>query len=664
MFFTINFEVHGQLYVDTYAGTGIQGFVNGDTSVAQLYWPYGVATDNNNNVYVADAFNHCIRKVSPNGQVTTVAGNGTPGFTNGNGTSATFNTPTGIFVAPNGKIYVADNLNNAIRVIDQLGNVTTVAGSGAQGYSDGPANSAEFYEPKSLTVDANGIVYVADYENHTVRKIQGGMVSTLAGNGVAGFVNGTGTAARLNRPRDIVIDVNGNLFVTDLMNHSIRKITPSGVVTTFVGNGIAGNTNGSGTSAQLSTPTGITIDNLGNFYVSDAVTPKIRKITSSGQVSTYAGSGNYGYFDGPSSSAKLTLLQDVAINSQGEILIGDRDNNRVRIIKQQNTNSVLTINNTNIISNVNCFGGNNGSASVNISGGTAPYSYLWMPSGQNTAIVNGLTAGTYTVTITDANSTVVTTNVTITQAQQLNAQITGDSLVCGNGIAHLIASVTGGTPNYIYNWNNNQYNTQNISPNISQATAINLIVSDSKGCSDTVIKTINQINSSTANFNFESVNCSNTYKFVNLSTNSIYNFWNFGDGYISNVTEPNHAFASNGTYNISLITNQGTQCADTLIKQVQILNSVLNESAIPNVFTPNNDDINDIYELKLPHCDVYTLSIYDRWGLLIFYTDDAAHVFWKGKDTSGDKVVDGLYFYVLENKSGLKLKGNITVFQK
>jgi sugar lactone lactonase YvrE len=218
---------------------------------------------------------------TPNGiWVMTLAGSGSPAFANGTGTAASFNMPHGVAVDTAGNVYVADLLNNRIRQISPGGVVSTLAGSGIIGSYNATGTNASFYYPQGVAVDTAGNVYVADADNNLIREItSGGVVSTLAGGGVPWATNGPGTTASFNVPEGVAVDTAGNVYVADYGNNLIREITSGGVVSTLAGGGSGTATNGTGTTASFSGPSGVAVDTAGNVYVADMGNNMIRKIT-------------------------------------------------------------------------------------------------------------------------------------------------------------------------------------------------------------------------------------------------------------------------------------------------------------------------------------------------------------------------------------------------
>ncbi len=269
--------------VTLYAGTpGATGTTNGGALSALFNFNNALDVDSAGNVFVADSNNNAIREILANGTVTTFAGSsfGVPGSSNGAGTNAGFNFPSGIAVDSGGNIYVADSYNNLIRKISPGGNVTTLAGQTTAGFADGNGTSALFNAPQSLAVDAAKNVYVADTNNNVIRKITpAGNVTTFAGSALAaGVADGTGANARFNYPGGIAVDNAGNLYVADTNSHSIRKITSAGVVTTIAGSaGNPGTADGFGSAAQFNQPYGVVAANSSVLYIADTFNDTVRK---------------------------------------------------------------------------------------------------------------------------------------------------------------------------------------------------------------------------------------------------------------------------------------------------------------------------------------------------------------------------------------------------
>jgi sugar lactone lactonase YvrE len=227
---------------------------------------------------------------TPTSGVSTYAGNGTPGLQNGGAGSAEFNGPVDLALDLNGNLYVSDQGNNVIRKIDAGGNVTTLAGDGTAGYKNDVAAKAQFNGPQGLAIDNVGNVYVADAGNHVIRKIGvDGNVTTYAGDGTAGYKDGTAASAEFSLPNGLAVDKSRNIYVADYGNHVIRKITSGGTVSTFAGSGTPGSGDGAPGQASFRNPSGLTIDQTGNLFVAETANNDIRMITTSGQVSTYAG---------------------------------------------------------------------------------------------------------------------------------------------------------------------------------------------------------------------------------------------------------------------------------------------------------------------------------------------------------------------------------------
>lgn len=313
------------------AGSSTMGAADGTGAAASFTHPTGVAFDASGNAYIADFDNNMVRKIDQSGVVTTFAGSTTRGRNNGKGTSASFSNPESVAVDSRGNVYVADFNNNMVRKITPDGVVSTLAGSGASGSSDGTGPSASFRGPDGVTVDSTGNVYVADLNNNVIRKIApSGFVTTIAGNLTPGYNDGQGAAASFNRPAGMAIDSAGNLYAADTGNNVIRKISVTGNVTTFAGSGAEGSTDGIATGASFRTPVGLTLDAVGNVFVADAGNNEIRKITSAGVVTTLAGSTKPGSANGIGSDASFGSPMGAAIDASSNIYVTDTGNNMIR----------------------------------------------------------------------------------------------------------------------------------------------------------------------------------------------------------------------------------------------------------------------------------------------------------------------------------------------
>ena len=312
----------------TFAGTTQSGSADGTGVAARFNAPRGLATDVAGNVYVADSSNHTIRKITPAALVTTIAGAvGQTGSTDGN--AALFNRPSRLVVDPLGNLLVADTNNETIRKITPAGVVSTLAGlAGVDGSDDGIGSAARLDAPYGLATDAVGDIYVADNSNDVIRKITpAGLVSTFAGTAVqSGSQDGDATTARFFRTGGLATDSAGNVYLADYGNSTIRKITPSGVVSTLAGMaGSFGSVDGAGTEARFTLPTDIATDSAGNIYVTEP-TSTIRKVTPAGVVTTLAGVANQaGSDDGVGSAARFDSPYGIATDPSGNVFVADRN---------------------------------------------------------------------------------------------------------------------------------------------------------------------------------------------------------------------------------------------------------------------------------------------------------------------------------------------------
>jgi sugar lactone lactonase YvrE len=320
--------------VRTLAGDLVAGNADGPLNKAGLAMPQGLATDASGlTVYVADTNNSQIRKITASGVTTLAGSNSRYGHDDGTGVNALFYNPHGVAVDAAGNVYVADSANNMIRKVTPSGVVTTVAGSPTPGHRNDTGAKASFYDPWNLAVDGAGNLIVADTANSMIRKVTpAGVVTTVAGvAGVFSYNDGPAATATFDTPSAVAVDKAGNIYVADAKNNAVRKITPGGMVSTLAG-GHEGSADGTGTQASFKSPYGISIDALGNLYVVDSFNNLIRRVTPAGVVTTIAGNLlRSSHTDGIGSDAGFSNPLCAAVNAFGEIFVCD--GNMVRIVQ-------------------------------------------------------------------------------------------------------------------------------------------------------------------------------------------------------------------------------------------------------------------------------------------------------------------------------------------
>ena len=397
--------------ISTIAGTGTGSFAGdgGQATAARVNYPAGLAAGVDGSLYIADFSNHRIRRIAPNGVISTVAGTGIAGY-NGDGIPALqahLNGPNGVAVAPDGSLIVTEALGQRVRRIAPNGIITTIAGTGATGDSGdgGLAVNAQVNNPNGPVFSPDGNLYFADTANHRIRQITAnGYILTIAGTGVAGFGgdDGSASAALLNTPSDVTVGADGTLYIADRGNHRVRRIGVNGVITTVAGNGTPGfsGDNGNALLAQLSSPDGIAIGSDGSIYIADGGNQRIRMVGVDGIISTYAGTGTSGY-NGDNRAAGQARINDpneIVVAADGAVLFADSANHRIRRIAP----GLPGI----------------GANEILIPSSDASLVYVFSAGGQHLRTVNALTGTTLLTfgynpagrltTITDANSNITT----------------------------------------------------------------------------------------------------------------------------------------------------------------------------------------------------------------------------------------------------------------
>ncbi len=319
--------------VSTFAGSGVGGLVNGTGIAAQFNDPSAMAIDGVGNMYVADQSNNVIRKITPAGVVTTFAGSGIRGNLNGPGATAQFNDPVGLVVDGSGNVYVAEQGNHRIRKITPAGVVSTFAG-GIAGFTNATGTSAQFRSPAGITLDNAGNIIVADTGNHAIRKITpSGAVTTLAGDGTSGYVDGSvSQTRRLHTPVGIVVNAQGTILIADSRNNVIRALTSSGTLSTFIGGGQVGG---------FDHPYGLTLDTNNNLYITDWRKHRIIRVSrnTSGvwMPVVYAGTSVSGFANGSGTTAQFNYPWGIVTDASNNVYIGDYQNNRIRKIANLQT---------------------------------------------------------------------------------------------------------------------------------------------------------------------------------------------------------------------------------------------------------------------------------------------------------------------------------------
>ena len=332
--------------ITTFAGIGESGYRGdgGSANQARLFRPWGVVVDRSGNFYVADKYNHRIRRVDISGTITTIAGTGEEGYSGDGGpaVAARLASPGWVELDGSGNLYISDTSNNRIRQVDASGIITTVVGTGEPGYSGdgGPAVAAKLWDPHGMVFDGAGNLFFADGGNQRIRRVdRGGKITTVAGSGESGFAGdgGPAVAAKLWIPKGVALDGAGNLYIADNANHRIRRVDRAGIITTIAGVGLGDFTAGPGPAitTALDSPTGVAVDKAGNVYIADSYYSVLRRIDTAGTISIFAGDiAGYSGDGGPASQAQLFFPREVTLDHYGDIYVSDTWNHRVRVLAQ------------------------------------------------------------------------------------------------------------------------------------------------------------------------------------------------------------------------------------------------------------------------------------------------------------------------------------------
>jgi len=699
--------------VSTFAGNpGISGDQDGDRTVALFNEPWGLCVGPEGNIFVADTRNNLIRKITPEGMITTIAGSGNYGTSNGMGSSATFGNPTGIDVDAMGNIYVADHLTHIIRKIDPQGFVSTLAGKPYQmGDSDGQGDQAAFRRPYGLTIDNDGNILVADEWNHKIRKITPeGLVSTIAGIGEVGDQNGLALSAEFNYPWDMTVDSSGNIFVADGYNYLVRKITPGGQVSTYAGTPqVTGATDGEGSNATFSGATAIDFSPLTKeLYIGDAYNHLIRKITDLEQdVSISLPTGNpivcEGEFISIQAYPNIYSTYHFYINDQvvqsGSNPLFENDqlapgNHKIQVLATDNSGTsssneitvqvlAADIPTITTVGPTQFFTGD--SVVLIASFGSA---YFWS-TGAIIPTITVFESGSYQVEVEDQNGCTGTSAAVQVAVQEdpdaAVITIDGNNTFCRNEGSTLFSSATDNNQWLLDGWAIDDATSSTYSVNASgtyqvQVTHTSGIITISEPVTMTVLPDLEldfsvseQEGTTEDDFNFQISNS-------DISTAE----WSFGDGIISTDISPTHQYAQTGLYSIELRATNEVGCEDTLkITDLILIEDVKNDTTIivepsnpnstinntdvfiPTAFTPNGDGENDILLVRGENIQEVNMMVYNQWGEMIFQSFSREYG-WNGL-VDGEAAQIGNYVFLVEYTDAYGLQkqqsGHVTLLR-
>ena len=618
----------------TSSGNGIAGYIGdgGSPRGAELRSPAGITADDSGSIYIADQGNNVIRKVTTTGIISTYAGTGVAAYSGDSGlaTAAALNSPTGVTIDGRGNLYIADKGNNCIRKITTAGIILTVAGNGSPGYSGngGPAIAAQLNAPSGVAIDGVGNLYIADYANNVVRKVDtSGIISLYAGTGTPGYTGDgfAATLAMLNSPVGIAVDAAGDLFIADNGNHVVRKVNLSGIISTVAGTGTLGNSGDGGlaTAALLNAPYGIALDASGNIYISDQGNQRIRRINTIGVISNYAGKGIMGYSGDDSSSyfAEFNSPEGIVFDGTGSLFVADNGNNVIRIITTEVApfftggpyQSIVICENSvkNIDTLLTFFDPDDGetdtwsfiatpihgiisgfpSTTMSDGGTETPTGILYIPTSGYYGTDN------FAIRISDGISISIT-NINVTVNQTPSVTQPANQIVC-NGALTAPVIFTGTMSTAVYNWTNNNTTiglmasgtgsipafTAINSTNVPVMATVNVTPSGN-GCAGptmSFIITVNPIPSSTGATNSGPICIGGSDTLYDNSSNASTWSWTGSDGFSSTLQSPVVTPTVTTTYSLTL-SSPGSGCNPSTV-----YTTAVTVSSHPTLASVNNN---------------------------------------------------------------------------
>jgi gliding motility-associated-like protein len=639
--------------ITDYAGSGTVGISNGVGTAATFDTPEGIAIDAAGNLYITDSKALLVRKISPAGVVTTLAGTAySTANDKGIGPGVSFDGPYGIAVNAQGMVYVADAFGNQIRQITPIGDVSTVAGSETAGYADGEGNVAAFNLPSGIAIDALGNLIVADTYNNRIRKITpAGVVSTIAGNGAASAINGQGTSATFNLPNNLTV-YGGNIYVADTKNNLVRKISPTAVVTTLAGTGVAGATDGPAASASFNSPLGLTFDTGGNLYVVDAGNNEVREITPAGVVNTFAGSGGAGDENGnvfaPRNLPVITVVVPVIVETTLKITTVYPDVTLLACVTAMP--DFATSNPPQVDDNCN--------QNLPVHQVPAPGSVLSGNSIIPVDIIVEDATGKYDTATFKVYTPIFATPPTIAISPSVSTP------VCAGTPVTFVATTTN-TGSSTFQWQVNGVNSSTDSLFTSTFNDGDIVICNivSGLCSAAAASAPYTVSVSPApGISFSgnpSIKFGGSVQLSPIITGDIQSYsWSPTTG-LSNpaIATPIASPVQTTTYRLTV--TSATGCDSSAAVTVNVIKNVI----IPNAFTPNGDGINDNWDIVglvlYPGC---TVSVYNRYGGLVYHSTNYARA-WDGSYNKSPLPV-GTYYYIIDLKNGAgNIAGPVTIIK-